>query len=77
MKLDNRQTQTISPTLKHNETRLIIPHVIKISYPYQNMTLGYLDRHFFKKNHALKLTIITLLYRHSNPTCKTKTLIRL
>ena len=54
MKLDNRQTQTIDVTSKQSETQLIIPNVIKISYPYQKMTPAYLDRHFLRKNHALK-----------------------
>ena len=74
--LDNRQTQTIAATSKQSKTQLIIPHVIRISYPYQKMSLGYLDRHFLRKNHDLKWNIITSLYRHSNPTRKTKTLIR-
>ena len=51
MKLDNRHTQTIDTTSKQSAIQLIIPHVIKISYPYQKLTLGNLDRHFLKKNH--------------------------
>ena len=54
MKLDNRQTQTIGATSKQSETQLIIPHVTKIPYPYQKMTLECLDRHFLRKNYALK-----------------------
>ena len=54
MKLDNRKTQTIGITSKQSETELIIPHVIKISYPYKKMIPGYLDRHFLRKNHPLK-----------------------
>ena len=54
MKLDNRQTHTIGATSKHSETQLIIPHAIKTSYPYNKMTSGYLDRHFLRKNYALK-----------------------
>ena len=49
-----QQTQAIGATSKQNEAQLIIPHVIKISYPYHEMTPGYLDRHFLRKNHALK-----------------------
>ena len=54
MKLDNWQTQTIGATSKQSKIQLIIPHVIKISYPYQKANPGYLDRHFLRKNHALK-----------------------
>ena len=63
MKLDNQQIQTTGATSSQSEIQLIIPLVIKISYLYQKMTLGYLGRHFLRKNHALKETIITLLHK--------------
>ena len=51
---------------------MIIPHVIKISYPYQKVTLGYLYSHFLRKNHALKWTLITLLYTNNNIIVQTQ-----
>ena len=34
---------TTGDTSKQNKTQLIIPHVIKLSYPYQRKTLGFIS----------------------------------